>query len=132
MLYHSNGTAVPTALPFRQHCRSKLRELAQQFKIPLGMFLWCETRPLSLEARGSRPDAQQSRELEPEEKEELIKIFGPGEEEPVSILDIPYSIVRECSDKFFQSFRLYVLRDADVDPAMVAKLTSAVADWGES
>lgn len=117
---------------FRQNCRHNLPNLAGKFDIPLGRFLVCETKPLMLEQRGGRLSEKQARKLKPEEKEELIKVFLPGSEEPVSIVSIDHSVTAACSNHFFQSFRLYLVRDTDTADETIQGLLQEVSSWDRS
>jgi hypothetical protein len=68
--------------------------------------------------------------MEREEREELIKVFVKDSEEPVSVVNIPHSVLHICSNHFFQSFRLYfVLTDND-SSKLVKELRQEVSQWG--
>lgn len=120
---HHAGTA------FKNTCRHELAGLAKKYKIPLGLFLFADTKPLTLEQRGGLLTTAQARNLKPEEQEELIKVFRRDGNEPVSIVEIDHSVVRHCSNHFYQSFRLYVVHE---DDGKIAKLRAAVTDWDAS
>src|SRR5439155_4617860 len=103
-----HGKTAHAGVIFKKDCKHQLGPLAANHKLPLGRFLICESRPLSLEERGALLTEQQARSLEPEEREEIIKVFVSDKAEPVSVVDIPHSIVHLCSNHFFQAFRLYL------------------------
>ncbi|HNQ23089.1 MAG TPA: HD domain-containing protein [Phycisphaerae bacterium] len=117
---------------FKQRCKHTLGELARENNIPLELFLFCELpKPLVLEQRGSSVTAKQARKLVAEEREDLIKVFLPGEDEPVSLVDIPYSLLNKCSNYFFQAYRLYIVRE-DLEDDKLKRLRDAVKDWDET
>jgi HD superfamily phosphohydrolase len=50
---HPNRDSTPAEIAvFRNNCKNKLRTLADEYDVPLGQFLFCETKPLRLETRG--------------------------------------------------------------------------------
>jgi HD superfamily phosphohydrolase len=104
--------------------REKVPQLARQFGLPLGLFLVGAPPPIRLEKRGHVvvPGPPQP----PEEEDELIKVFKPGKEEPMSLVDIPESIIGTCAHRTFRITRLYVLED---DPKKVRKMRDTVAAW---
>jgi len=132
-VFEEAGKQHHAGTTFTQSCQHRLRALANGFGIRLGQFLFCATKPLTLEERGSRLSETQARELQPEEREELIKVFLPGQDEPVSLVSIPHSLVATCSNHFFQAFRLYLVwddstSDKTVDET-VGKLRQEVGSW---
>src|SRR5262249_34682742 len=116
---------------FKKDCKHQLQHLANSFSLPIGRFLVCETRPLSLEERGALLTEEQARSLEPQAKEEIIKVFVGNQSEPVSVVNIPHSIIHLCSNCFFQAFRLYFVPDDSTDDELVKKLRKEVSSWGE-
>jgi hypothetical protein len=125
-----NGRAAHAGSMFRQSCKYHLRQLAEKHSLPLGRFLVCHTPPLTLEERGPLLTEAQARSMEREEREELIKVFVKDSEEPVSVVNIPHSVLHICSNHFFQSFRLYfVLTDND-SSKLVNELRQEVSQWG--
>jgi hypothetical protein len=114
---------------FKKDCRHQLKALAEKNGVPLGRFLVCETRPLTLEERGALLTEEQARSLEPEEKEEIIKVFVGNDAEPTSVVNIQHSIVHLCSNHYFQAFRLYLVCDDSTDDALVNKLRQEVSRW---
>lgn len=133
-VFERNETQHHAGTTFKHNCKHKLKNLAEEFDIPLGQFLICETPPLMLEQRGGRLSEKQARDLQPEEKEELIKVFLSKDEdaEPVSIVSVKHSIAAVCSNHFFQSFRLYLVRDPGVQDDTVNELCESVQDWDRS
>ena len=117
---------------FRQNCIHGLRNLSEEFKIPLGQFLLCETKPLRFEERGSLLTAQEARKIVSEEKDELIKVFNGTDLEPVSIVDIHNSLILLCAGHFFQAFRLYVVYEGNDREKVIADLREKVKDWDQS
>lgn len=84
---------------------------------------------MTLEERGALLTEQQARTLEPEEKEEIIKVFVGSAEEPVSVVNVPHSIVHLCSNHFYQAFRLYLVCDDRTDDDLVMRLRAEVEAW---
>jgi HD superfamily phosphohydrolase len=124
-----NGKTAHAGALFKKDCKHQLKALADKFGLPLGRFLVCETRPLTLEERGALLTEEQARSLEPEEKEEIIKVFIGNDPEPISVVNIPHSIVHLCSNHYFQAFRLYLVCDASTDTSLVKKLRQDVNAW---
>jgi HD superfamily phosphohydrolase len=117
---------------FRQNCRHRLAELAQDKGIPVGQFLFHATKDLSLEERPALVTEQQARELAPEEADPVIKVFVGDAEEPTSILDISESIVSKGSGYTFQAFRLYVVYEGPDEGGIVEELRGRVKNWHEA
>lgn len=117
---------------FKQSIRHNLKALADEYNIPLGRFLVCETKPLKLEERGGHLTEDEARALQPEEKEELIKVFPRTGDEPVSIVAVDHSITRLCANHVFQSFRLYLVRDSNTTDDTIERLSFAVRDWDQA
>jgi hypothetical protein len=122
----------PPGSVFKLNCRHRLRALAQSHGFHLGQFLLCETKPLLLEDRPHRITASAARELPPEEEDPLIKVFVGQNEEPVSIVDVPHSIIGKCADFVFQAFRLYFVPTLGGNEPTPDELRCAVADWHKS
>ena len=117
---------------FKLNCRHKLYELANSFPIPLEQFILCETPPLRLEKRGPLVAAEEAMKTNWKEEEELVKVFVAGEDEPKSLVDVPYSLVSKCAGLFFQSFRLYVVYEGTDKDGVIAKLRDRVKDWDKA
>ncbi len=131
--YHAGKT-------FRSNCRSRLEELAKDFKLELWQFLLCETPPLGLLRVKSAPPWREVAKLEPDqiqdqaakEEEQDIKMFRNGSVEPDSLLSFQESLVAKCSNYAYQSFRLYViLREGD-DESILPGIREQVAGWNKS
>jgi HD superfamily phosphohydrolase len=102
---------------FTMNCRHNLSQLAEDSDIPLEHFILCETPPLLLEKH---------------EEEELIKVFIGNDEEPKSLVDIPYSLISQCTNLFFQSFRLYVVYKGSDKDEVIGRLKQKVKDWDKA
>ena len=63
------------------------------------------------------------------EEEELIKVFVLDEDEPKSLVDIPYSLLSKCAGLFYQSFRLYVVYEGEDKDNIITELRDKVRDW---
>jgi hypothetical protein len=129
LVLEQNGKTTHAGVVFKKDCRHHLKQLAANSNIPLGRFLVCETPPLTLEERGALLTETQARSLEPEEREEIIKVFIGDKGEPVSVVNVPHSIVHLCSNHFFQAFRLYLVVDEWTDESLVDKLKQEVREW---
>jgi len=114
---------------FTLNCRHKLRQLADDFNIPLQQFILCETPPLRLEKRGRMIAVEEAKSANLNEEEELIKVFVRGEEEPKSLVEIPFSLVSRCAGLFFQSFRLYVVYEGEDKDSIITRLRETIKDW---
>ncbi|HIJ54369.1 MAG TPA: HD domain-containing protein [Planctomycetes bacterium] len=128
--YHAGKT-------FIQNCKAKLRDLADEFQIPLQQFLLCEPKstivkhhkgPTFGQAAQMKPD--QIKEKASEEEEEDIKIFVGDDEEPTSLMDIEHSLVVKYANYFFQMFRLYVVYEDKDD--VVTQLREKVKGWDKA
>src|SRR5579871_2269389 len=75
LVLEENGKAAHAGALFKNNCKHQLNSLAEEHDILLGRFLICETPSLTLEERGAKLTETQARSLEPEEKEEIIKVF---------------------------------------------------------
>ncbi len=124
-----SGQEYHAGTVFKQRCLLCLQELANKFSIPLGRFLFCETKPLQLEQRGTRLSEAEAREIQPEEREELIRVFRADNEEPESIVNLIFSIASVCSNHVFQTYRLYVVQSFRSDELPLDELRAEVADW---
>jgi HD superfamily phosphohydrolase len=129
LVFEQSGKAAHAGALFKKDCKHQLKRLSDHHRIPLGRFLVCETRPLTLEERGALLTEEQARTLDPEEREEIIKVFVGEQPEPVSVVNIPHSVVHLCSNHFFQAFRLYLVCDDSTDEALVKKLREEVQSW---
>ena len=126
-LEQSNGSH--SGKIFRINCRHCLNKLASDFKIPLKQFILCETPPLRLEKRGPFISATDAIKNNWKDEEELIKVFVSVEDEPKSLVDIPFSLISKCAGFFFQSFRLYVIYEGQDKDIVINQLKNKVKDW---
>jgi HD superfamily phosphohydrolase len=117
---------------FRLNCKHRLYRLSEDFNIPIEQFILCETPPLRLEKRGPLVAAEDAMKTDWKEEEELIKVFVTGENEPKSLVDIPYSLVSKCAGLFFQSFRLYVVYEGGDKDDIIEQLKEKVKDWDKA
>jgi HD superfamily phosphohydrolase len=129
LVLEQNSKTAHAGTLFKKDCKHQLKALAEKHNLSLGRFLVCETRPLTLEERGALLTEEQARSLEPEEKEEIIKVFVGDAPEPVSVVSIPHSVVHLCSNHFFQAFRLYLVCDDATDDKLIAQLRDEVRGW---
>jgi hypothetical protein len=129
VVLEQNGKVAHAGAMFKKDCKHQLGDLAKRHGLAPGRFLLAETRPLTLEERGALLTEHQAQSLKPKEKQEILKVFVEGHPEPVSVVDVPHSIVHLCSNHFFQAFRLYLVRDDSTDRNLIAKLQKEVAEW---
>lgn len=129
LVLEQNGKTAHAGALFKKDCKHELKRLAEKHGLPLERFLVCETRPLTLEERGALLTEEQARSLDPEEKEEIIKVFVGDAAEPTSVVNIPHSIVHLCSNHYFQAFRLYFVGDDATDDTFVTMLRQEVHGW---
>jgi len=127
--YHAGKT-------FMQNCRVRLNDLADEFKIPLGQFLLCETilpvvkQPERRTASEmAKLEQQEIRDIAHEEEEEDIKIFVGDEDEPKSLMEIEHSLVVKYVDYSFQMFRLYVVYEGEDKDDIIGQLCNRVKGW---
>jgi HD superfamily phosphohydrolase len=130
LVLERNGNTAHAGALFKKDCKHQLAELAQRHGLLPGRFLLAETRPLTMEERGALLTEHQAQSLQPKEKQEIIKVFVEGRKEPVSVVDVPHSIVHPCSNHFFQAFRLYLVCDDATDRDFIDKLRKEVNEWG--
>lgn len=129
LVLESNGQEHHAGALFMNNCKHQLQRVADENKIPLGRLLLCETPPLTLEERGTLLTEGQAKDLQPDEKQEIIKVFLSGQDEPISVVDVPHSIVHLCSNHFFQAFRLYLVADENTQEAQIDNLRHEVRTW---
>ncbi len=112
----------------KNDCKHQLRALADRLGIRVGRFLYATTKPLSLEKRGATLDATAARGIEPEERDELMKVFEDGNAEPTSLVDLPETLLHRLGGQRWFAHRLYVVDNGD--SALVETAKTAVAGWG--
>jgi HD superfamily phosphohydrolase len=124
---------------FMQNCRSKLKNLADEFKIPLQQFLLCDIKadilkpPKGLTSvQAAQMGLNQIQERIFEEEGEDIKIFDDDKQEPRSLMEKTYSLVVKYTDYSFQMFRLYVVYEGEDKDSVIAKLREKVKDWDKA
>ena len=114
---------------FKSRCKAELPTLAKKFGLPLGQFLLCGPKPIKLEERSALLTRTEAENLKPEEREELIRVFIPGSEEPKSIVEIEGTLIKQLSEYSYGIHRLYV---ADVSPEAtrrIPELKKVVKKW---
>lgn len=114
---------------FRRECKHRLGKLASAWAIPLGRFLLANTKPLRLEERGAFLTGDEIKKLKPDERQEIIRVFVAGQEEPVSVVDVRHSLTHLCSNHFYQTTRLYLVTDDATTQESIADLREEVRTW---
>jgi uncharacterized protein len=125
----ADGQGPHAGTRFKSNCRNGLKALADRAGLHPGRLLITQTRPLRLEKRGASSGEGQARAMQAEEREEIIKVFVEGQEEPVSIVDVPHSLTHLWAEHFFQAFRLYLVPDDATDEGLVERLRGEVSGW---
>ncbi|MCG3197646.1 MAG: hypothetical protein GHCLOJNM_02135 [bacterium] len=117
---------APPAL-FERNCKEKLASLSKKHGIPLGQFIFVETKPLKIEQRGAEILAARANELQPENEDELIRVMDGNVAKP--LVETENSIIRYSSHTIFRMSRLYVVCPGGENSHAVEKLRKAVKDW---
>ena len=112
---------------FKSECKHQLGDLATQLGIHVGRFLYATTKPLSVEKRGGQLDVQAARGLESEERDELMKVFIGEDEEPISLVDVPETLLHHLGNQRWFAHRLYIVDNGN--PELVANARDAVSKW---
>lgn len=108
-----------TASVFRTNCVARLGALAQRFDLPLGQFLLCSPKPIKIEERGPLFSPEEVRQLIPEEREQLIKVFTSASDEPRPIVEVDDTVITHLAKYQFAICRLYL---ADLSPKACERL----------
>jgi HD superfamily phosphohydrolase len=125
--FDANDHENTSTRAFWNRCVDRLeQQLASKYKIPLELFLLAEPKPVKLEKRGREILAREASKIEPEERDELIKVFAGSDDEPKSLVDVPHGFLGEFGNKSYRIVRLYVICE---DQAIVAQLRREVAAW---
>jgi HD superfamily phosphohydrolase len=111
---------------FLRTCERELGELAGRYELEVGRFLIAEPPLIRLESRGVLIPAAQAGEQPPEEEDELIKVFGPEDEEPRSLVDIPQSLIQHVAHYVMRIARVYIV---ETDERKVERLKTEVSHW---
>ena len=121
---------------FRSRCFSELAGVAQRKGIPLGRFLFCELPLITLEKSVSRLTASEYERASSEEvrqymrqENEIVRIFVDGNENPKSLLEIDYSIIKRLEGLVFRTYRLYFVPSKREAMSPVEDLRALVHDW---
>lgn len=115
---------------FWSRCVDRLAGLAKKYDLQLGQFLLCRAKPVKVEERGPLLSREELEKLEPEEREELIKVFEPGGDEPKSLIEIKSTVVRELSQHVFGICRLYLAGSEQcVKDGRLPKIAQEVQAW---
>lgn len=112
---------------FKNDCKHRLSNLAKDLGIHVGRFLYATTKPLSVEKRGGVIDAKTARDLESEERDELIKVFIDDDQEPTSLVDVPETLLNRLGSLRWYAHRLYIVDNGNSD--LVAKAKEKVSQW---
>ncbi len=133
------GAQYHAGKAFIQNCKSKIKNIGDEFGIPLGHFFLCEPtisivkppreRRISDIATMGQADI---REVASKEEEEDIKIFRGDEEEPSSLMDVEQSLVVKYAKYSLQIFRLYVVHDDKDAKQKISRLRERIREWHES
>ena len=128
---HDKGTNNLNRIDFfRSRCHDKLAALASKYRLHLGQFLMGGPKPIKVEERGALLTMQEARGLKAEEREELIKVFQPGKDEPTSIVEVSDSLIGLLSGHHFGIFRLYLVDSTD-NEIRFQQIKAEVKKWLE-
>ncbi len=114
---------------FVQNCRFRLLDLAKKYKVNIGQFLLCAPPEIQFEERGGTFKIDEFKNFR-EEREELIKVFPKGSDEPKSLVDIPDTLISYCSDFVFKIQRLYLADPSPNCEKRVRQIRNEVQGWG--
>lgn len=128
---YDGGISTDPCEDFSQKCKYELKALAEELSVDVGQFLVCSPKPIKLEDRGSHFTYDEARQLSEgdSEREELIKVFVDGEDEPKSIVDIRNSLIGHCSNHVFKIQRLYLADATQGADDLANKARERVRDW---
>jgi len=114
---------------FRSLCKTQLPDLAKRLGIRLGQFLLCGPKPIKVEERSALLTSTEAKNLKPEEKEELIKVFVRGEDEPKSMVEINGSLINHLADHPYGIYRLYLADLSKDAPKRLPDISREVQKW---
>lgn len=120
------GTRHDATTSLLGRCEDRLAGLASKCGMELGMFLVTEVPPIKLEKRGYLLTSAEAKKQAPDAEDELVKVFLPGEDEPVSLVDVPQSLIGKYAGHVTRIVRLYVVEE---DARKVEKLRTEVRTW---
>ncbi len=123
------GQLAHAGVAFKQNFKFKVKQIADKHSVPLGRFLFCRTKELSIEKRGARLTFDQAKQASSEEHDELIKVFIDGETEPRFLVDVERTLVNHCAGHVYQSHRLYFVCTEDDPAGLVSDLQTEVKNW---
>lgn len=115
---------------FRNNCRHGIRQVAEEHGLHLGLFLLWQYA-FKIEERGHHLTGEEARALEPEEREEAIKVFLDEGSEPRSLVDIDHSLMQGCGGCVLHLCRLYVVCEDTSRESMANTLRSRIRDWAQ-
>jgi len=130
-VFCSRNSSIHAGTQFKQACKYELEAIAKRHQLPLGLFLFHETKKIQFEERGKYITHKEGRNLPPESDEEMTRIFIDDQSEPVPIVEIEHSVLSHLSERTFQYFRLY-LADPTVDAGTEESLRHEVMQFGNS
>jgi HD superfamily phosphohydrolase len=125
--FAKNQETSPSAVAFQKTCEHRLEKLAKDSKVPLGDFIYAETKPLRIEERGHEVPADEARELPDENTDELIRVVEDGKAKP--LVDSEASLVKFSAQHVFKVVRLFVVYHGSDQASVVQSLREKVKDW---
>lgn len=115
------------AVTFMRRCQNDLKALSKKYNVPLGLFLYCETKPVTFEKRGSSFTADELKDTDIIHDNEIVQVFLDGKE-PVSIMDVQHSLLNVLSNKMLLTHRLYVVDPTALEDKL-QQIRKEVANW---
>lgn len=112
---------------FRRRCQNDLKALPKKYDVPLELFLYCETKPVTFEKRGSSFTVDELKDKDFIHDGEIVQVFLDGDE-PVSIMDVPHSLLNVLSNKVLLTHRLYVV-DPTASEDKLQQIRKEIANW---
>ena len=122
-----NQETSPSAVAFQKTCEHRLARLANDFEIPLGAFIYAETKPLRIEERGHEITVDEAHELPDENTDELIRVVEDRTAKP--LVDSDASLVKFSAQHVFKVIRLFVVYHGNDQAKVVQSLREKVKDW---
>jgi hypothetical protein len=123
---------------FGDRVKDKLGKLIGKHGVLPGQFIYSELKPLALEKAERRMTHEQWEKMADSQKQqvsreedEIIRVFVADKPEPVSVTDVPYSIISKFRDSCFRIFRLYFVPREKDKAELVGALREEVENWTE-
>lgn len=114
---------------FAHLCESRVHQLAEKYDIEPGKFLLCHPKAIKFEDRGSLFNIEEMKAMPSEEKDELIKVFERGGEEPKPIVDIQNSLISHCASRTHAIYRIYLVDHSGESEKRASDIRNEIDSW---